>query len=321
MDLIYTGTNGVDQGVLLRYELDLAFGPNENDFELTMDSSDHVLEPGSRIYMDGTEYGGIVDQIHVDTAKQTVTYQGRTWQGVLAKKILEPDPGQDYLICTGDANDILADLIRRIGLEELFSAPETASGIAITGYAMGRYADAYSGIRRMLETASAKLRIRYSDGRVILSAHPANTYADIEQLDGDWAELDIKAVYRPVNHMICLGRGDLAAREVIHLYADASGQISKTQSLFGLDEVTEIYDYSNAESLEELEQGGMERLQEAAADGSIKLQLNDTETEFEVGDIVSATDLLTGIRVTQKVIKKIIHIASGEMDIDYEVGG
>ena len=33
MDLIYTNANRVDQGVLLDYELDLAFGADENNFE------------------------------------------------------------------------------------------------------------------------------------------------------------------------------------------------------------------------------------------------------------------------------------------------
>ena len=45
-----------------------------------------------------TEYGGRIDGVCVDTGKETVTYSGRTWQGILSKKIVCPDDGQDYLV-------------------------------------------------------------------------------------------------------------------------------------------------------------------------------------------------------------------------------
>ena len=51
-----------------------------------------------------------------------------------------------------------------------------------------------------------------------------------------------------INHLICLGLGELKNRTVIHLYADANGVISRTQTQFGSDEVTNVYDYAGAET-------------------------------------------------------------------------
>ena len=47
MDLIYTNPDRVDIGVLHEYELDLAFGADENNFEGTINAAAHCCEAGS----------------------------------------------------------------------------------------------------------------------------------------------------------------------------------------------------------------------------------------------------------------------------------
>ena len=71
-----------------------------------------------------------------------------------------------------------------------------------------------------------------------------------------------KDVGNGINHLICLGKGELKDREVLHLYADTSGNISESQSLFGEEERAATYDYGSVESTEELRKGGEERLRE-----------------------------------------------------------
>lgn len=44
MDLIYTNVNREDVGVLKDYAFDLAFGSDENDFELTLDINQHCCD-------------------------------------------------------------------------------------------------------------------------------------------------------------------------------------------------------------------------------------------------------------------------------------
>ena len=90
MELIYANHDREDVGILKNPELDLAFGGDENNFECTVGIKDHCCEDGFYIYAEGTEYGGIVDAIKIDSADDTVTYSGRTWHGMLASKMIEP---------------------------------------------------------------------------------------------------------------------------------------------------------------------------------------------------------------------------------------
>ena len=106
MDLIYTNSKLIDQGVLDNYAFDLSFGASENDFELTL-GINPILESGAMTYIEGTEYGGIVDGRKTTTNGETITYVGRTWHGILNSKIIEPDTGEDYLVVSGDANEVM----------------------------------------------------------------------------------------------------------------------------------------------------------------------------------------------------------------------
>ena len=101
MDLIVTDATGKPVASHASYTLDLAFGSGENDFDLQVE--DAALKTGSRITIDGTEYGGIIDDtdVDVDGGLSAVTWHGRDWHGVLASKIIEPDRNNDYLTLSG----------------------------------------------------------------------------------------------------------------------------------------------------------------------------------------------------------------------------
>lgn len=275
MDLVYTDKEKVDIGILHGYDFDLAFGVDENDFELRMDLSSHCCSEDCLIYTEGaaedgtcygTEYGGIIDKIKSDTESQTVIYKGRTWHGILENKIIEPEG--DYLILYGEANEVLADLMERLDLQDLFSVSTEDSGIEIIAYQMERYVKGYTGICSMLAEAEAKLRMEYRKGKVVLYAVPLIDYSQDEEWDDSQLDFSVERNYNPVNHMICAGQGDLEERYVIHLFTDENGglqQYAKTENplqdsdyiidksqqlVFGAKEVTEFYDVSNAEITE-----------------------------------------------------------------------
>ena len=267
MDLIYTDARGVDIGVLEAYELDMAFGADENDFECTVDSTDHCCEPGSKIYAVGEEYGGVVDSIAVDTESEKVTYKGRTWHGVLEGKVICPEEGQDYLILSGEANQVLDQLIRHLGAGDIFQASTADSRIDINAYQVPRYVYAYTGIRNMLKAAGGKLHMQWTGSRVELSVLPAMDYSRDEEFDASQTNFELEQQYRPVNHLICLGQGDLAERAVIHIFCDENGGVQpyarkdmpiqdsdyildkSGQVLTGIDEVAETLDYPSAETV------------------------------------------------------------------------
>lgn len=320
MDLIYMNAKREDVGVLRDYKLDLAYGEDENDFELLIPSAAHCCGEGFFLYIEGTEYGGIIDEIASDTEAEEVTYTGRTWHGLLNSKIIAPDAGQDYWVANGEANAVLGTLITRLGLSNLFTASDEDSGLTISKYKMNRYIAAYEGIRKMLKTVGGKLRFTFTDGKVKLSAHQRQDCTQSGDLDSDVIDLKVKRHFHPVNHVICLGRGELAAREVIHLYADAAGNISHTQTFTGMDERVEVYENTNAESLEDLENGGIERLKELSFADEVEAAFDEDSDQYEIQDLVGATDNIIGLTVSAEITKKIVTIDNGQITISYKVG-
>ena len=320
MDLIYTNKNKEDVGILLDYDFDLAFGSGENDFELKVALDNHCCSDGCLVYIEGTEYGGIIDKVKIATKSSEITYKGRTWHGILASKVIEPDANEAYLTVSGEANAVIEMLLERVGLSDLFTVSSDVSELTIKNYKMNRYVDAYTGIKKMLASADGKLQITFQNGKVVLSALPLVDYSTDEEYDNDQVEMEIEKAYAPINHLICLGGGQLADRLVLHLYTDEHGKISPTQSLKGMDEVTDVLDYPNCESAEELEAEGKERLKASASSDSVKMSFDADESTYDIGDIVGAREIITGIAVAKAITKKIVSINKGKVSIQYKVG-
>jgi hypothetical protein len=308
-----------DIDVLKDYTLDLAYGSDENDFECKVNINNNVCKTGYYLYFEGEEYGGVIDSVGVDTDETTVTYSGRTWHGILESKVLQPDEGEDYLIVSGEANEVLKLLIERMGLSELFKVSTLNSKIQISSYQMNRYIKGYTGIIKMLKAYNAKLNMVFNRGFVELSASPLADYSQDEQFDTDQISFTIKRNSKHINHVICLGRGDLKDRRVIHIYCDLLGNISGTQTLTGLDEMCEIYDNSNAESDEDLIQGGIDKITESFASDSVDFSLDSNDQYiFDVNDKVGAREQITGTYVVASVSKKIVNISNNSTSISYD---
>lgn len=319
VDLIITDSNHVDARSAADFTLDCAWGKEENDFELVM-SGASTIDAGAYIYVDGSECGGVVDAMEdqLTAGVSTLTYSGRTWHGVLANKILEPDRGRDYLTVSGTASTVIGSLISRVGLDGVFDAVDspTAGAQTIKSYRFDRYTDCYTGLRKMCEANGLKLRLAYTSGQVNIWAEPVAHYGD--SIDSDLIDFDATRTWRKPNHMIGLGKGDLAARVVVHWYADAKGNVSQSQSLKGVDEITQVYDYSSAEA-NELNQKTREKLQELQSEGDVKVTVrDDANVVFDVGDTVTARDNLTGITVNASITKKIVKVSGGVLSVDYE---
>lgn len=320
MDLIYTNANMEDQGVLQNYELDLAFGEDENNLECTVQVQSHCCEAGSVLYIEGTEYGGIVDGIESKSESGEVVYTGRTWHGILNSKVLQPDSGEAYLVLSGEANAVIASLLTRMGLSALFEASSEDSGMNINGYRMNRYIKGYDGIKKMLKTVGGKLLLSFRGDKVILSAAAIHDYSQDEEFDSDLVDFHIKKNYKTMNHLICLGSGELENRTVIHLYCDTTGNISQTQTQFGMDEVMDVYDNPNVESEEELFNNGMAELKAMWNQDELSVDFDDTSDNYDVGDIVGAVDNITGLSISAAISKKIVTIKNGQITISYKVG-
>lgn len=320
MDLIYTNAQRIDQGVLSAYAFDLSYGASENDFEITVEKNAGI-EIGSTVYIDGTEYGGIVDGLKVSSSSETIAYTGRTWHGILNSKVIEPGYGWDYVTVSGDANEVIAFLLSSLRLMGLFVAADDMSGINIPGYQFPRYCKCYDGIKAMLAAHGAKLQIRWVGRFVVLSAVPVADYTD-SPVDGDIAVLNVEQYSKRVNHLICLGRGELKDREVIHLYADQFGMIGDYQHFVDLEEIVDTYDNSNAESVEELRKGGIERLTELRNTDKAEVSISEIEgLSYDIGDIIGASEIMSGVRIAATVSQKIVKINNGVINTEYKAGG
>ena len=297
------------------FSLDLAFGSDENAFTLECGAGVAPTE-GQLVFVDDSEYGGVVDEASFEAGRDvsgTVTCGGRTWHGILAGKRLLPDDGSARLSVDGKAGEVLASLIGRMGLSDLFSAAPDGTAVSFT---FDRFCDGYSGLRALAKANGRKVSMRRKDGKVELSLPPAVDYAS--KVDSDLPDFTVTSVHRCVNHLVCAGTGELEERAVVHFYADAAGEVSHTQTLFGVDEIAALYDYSNADE-EKLEEEGRKKLQEYQTQGSVEVAAHD-DINVDVGDVISARDNAHGRTVTAEVAKKIVKVSRGVATYSYEVG-
>ena len=297
------------------FTLDLAFGADENALTLTVEEKS-APAAGQLVYIDATEYGGVIDQVKRVSgrgATGTVECKGRTWHGILAGRRLSPDSGSGYLTVNGKVGDLLTSLIARMGLESLFKA---ASDDSTVSYTFERFCDGYSGLMALAKANGRKLAMRRMDGYIELSMPPIVDYAN--KVDSDLLDFTITSVHRCVNHLLCAGTGQLANRAIVHFYADENGNVSHKQTLFGIDEICALYDYSNA-STSELETEGKKKLLEYQTRGTVEVDAHE-DMDVDVGDIISARDNSTGTTVTATVSKKVVKVERGVATYSYEVG-
>ena len=297
------------------FKLDVAFGADENALTLTVEEKS-APAAGQLVYIDATEYGGVIDQVKRGSgrgATGTVECKGRTWHGILAGRRLSPDSGSGYLTVNGKAGDVLTSLIARMGLESLFKA---ASDDSTVSYTFERFCDGYSGLMALAKANGRKLSMRRMDGYIELSMPPIVDYAN--KVDSDLLDFTITSVHRCVNHLLCAGTGQLANRAIVHFYADENGNVSHKQTLFGIDEICALYDYSNA-SASELETEGKKKLLEYQTSGTVEVDAHE-DMDVDVGDIISARDNSTGTTVTATVSKKVVKVNNGIATYSYEVG-
>lgn len=315
--LIITDTSFNDVGAVQSFDLDLAFGDNEQDFVATF--AGHQLGGGELIYIDGTEYGGIVDSVESRTDSDLVEYKGRTWHGMLAYKVITPPPGQTHYKVNGDANDCIAAVLTKVDLDGIMSTPGTSSGIAINNYQFDRFIDAYTGLREMLAGAGAKLCMSREGGTTLLWAEAVDIIEN--QADSDLVEFGIGKNHRVLNHLVCAGEGEMLDRTRVDIYADAAGNVSTTQSLFGVDEIAAYYNYTGAD-LAELTTEGKKRLKESQSQGSIDIDVQG-QGDWRVGDIIEGRDNRTGTTVRAPIVKKLVKVnaqTNYTLEVQYEAG-
>ena len=321
MDMILA-TNDGQEICTVDYDFDVDLG-GTNDFQVSLTYASWIedIKIGDRIYTPGTEFGGIIKNISSATNTGNIFLKGFTWRGYLDKRIIIPPSGSDYYVANGELNTIIGTLVSIPG----FVVSTESTGITVSNYQFNRYVTVLEGLEAMLRTVGFRLDLRYvqtqSGGYVAVSAVKAGLFGDSVEYSQD-SMIDFSSTddQMGVNHLICLGVGELKDRTVVHLYADRNGNISQTKTIGGIDEIVETFENSGAETATLIETG-TSKLQEKISKKSFSPSIKKVETELYIGDIVTGQDYITGNKVTKPIIQKIVKRSNGVISIDYKIEG
>lgn len=314
MDLIYTDKNKVEQGIITNYTFDqedTTTTANDCTFEIQIASSNNILDIGSFVYIPGTELGGRVDTIKIDTAAKIIYASGRTWRGLLATKLLM-SASASYQIA-GNATEIFATLITSFGLANIFTVPYDPN-IPRCNTKVSNYTDLYRGMLGAVTDIDYKIQTTYveSIGKVVISFVPIGQYTNANIITSDMFEFSLQKGAPRVNHAI--GKTETM---VVDRFLQADGSIGASQHYFGIDEIMQVYDF-DVDTEEELISETDAALQ--AEKTNDKLEVTALNISADLGDYFEAEDIETGIKMAQNVTRKIAKISRDIITYQYKVG-
>lgn len=314
MELMYRRIEGeeIREGFLRNYDADFDITTDvdnpTNDFEIQMDMPETTYdllwkenEISCIVYVDGTEWGGLITGAEMSLADSRITYTGVTWRGLLNLYIIEPPSGQDYRIVTSGTN--VATALRALPMNPYISI-QNSSLTTTRQFQYNRYITVHEGATNMLLNSNASWRLYFAydedTGKALLTVgttHDRTELIEISQDYDDHVQLTIKRDGSTPKHVICLGEGELKDRRVQHLYADEDWNISTT-AISGAYPV-ETYDYSGSN---DLLTDGQKHFRELI-DQHMQIEVMVSGIELNLGDIIAAREILTGEYVTAEITK------------------
>lgn len=328
MELIYTNPNYKELGILKHPTLDLEIGKYDvatNDFELSLDMElwDSSFTYGSLFYCEGTEYGGIVKRIKVDTANDKITFKGYTFRGLLQKEYVQPpNPTENaYLVLNCGANEALNTMIDE-RFDDLFVVDDIQDVSIKVDYSV-RDINLLEACEKVLNTGGARLSITHKeDGRVHLKANLVKDLSDKIQYDKNYQlNMVVETADEQYNHILALGQGELTDRIRINLYKNAVGNWVEDESeayYKGIYRKTYKYDDTSSETRDKLMENVEKKIEELETTDSLDISFESDNAELF--DIVSAKEDVTGINFKQPIQQKILKINNDNVDISYDVG-
>ena len=336
MDLVYTDNNLVEQGILNVSSADFAYGQDENTFSIILNDSNNIINENSLIYQEQGEIGGIVKGISISSSKE-VTITGLTWSGLFGQHILEPPAGQAYFTITNlDPVDAVNALISQLKWNTkkgqkatvLFDCVSSKIGTKISHTFKGSHEEGQEDTGRYMNGWAALWQLIYQHNLSISFSYDSETKKvyigvtkQVEHLDDEDLFITKNSVEykknQSINHLIALGQGELAERQVCHVYLDGDGSIVTTQKFFDDDERAEIYECSNAEDATELLKEAKKKLIELY-DASQEINVDADNLNFNLGDKISGEEQFTGLVFQAIISKKIIKSTNSLESYEYQ---
>lgn len=325
--VILMDSNLREIGVLEFQKIDFDVA-GDMDFEITISREEYKesVNIGGIVAIENTEYGGIIGEKISDSSTGTVILRGKTFRGVLNSHILIPDTAQNLRVY-GSLGKEIDKLLKKCSINSHFIS-DMSNNLQVS-VILDRYCSILKALEDVAKATTTRFEVVYvrgkegEQGSIEINFLQINDYSKEIELSED-SRLDFKVATSKngVNHLICLGKGELDNRDVIHLYVDGRGQISERQYYFGIDEITQVYDYNNAEH-DELRKSGEEKLKELQSKDTLDLNVGRLELDREVGigDVIGGKDHITGAFVKKPIINKIYTEENGMKRIDYKLEG
>ena len=310
MDIILANKALAEQGVIYTdYSLD--FDTTDTmDYKLTATRAIYdKLSTATYLYIPGTEYGGIIDSITHNTSDDSIIASGRSFRGLLNSKIITPDSGQDYKVVSGNLAEILDSILTENNLDYLYMIDPALTWVTLNNYQIARYCSVLYLLNALEGKTGLSLYLAWSAKyhKVIITyRQPIDWTSKSLYVQAD---ITTTKTSHKVNHLICLGSGELKDRMRIDLYVDTQGDISTIQSIVGADEYTQVYDYPNAKDVDDLTASGTEKLKELIADTPLEVEVKDGA--YAVGDIVGGYDDLMQIKTKATISNVVVNVENG----------
>lgn len=318
MEMIIFDSNFQDIGPTdCEYDIEVGtYQGASNDFQLL--TMDPLVIAARGCYIEGTEYGGLIEEIGQETETPMSTLSGETWRGLLKREVVRPSSGLVRVV-SGDANAILSGLVSNV-LGGIFEVPDTSSGVTVDSYEMAAYQPILQELDGLLDEVDAKLIIRAvkEDGRVHIKAEiqPAAVVEGEFNSDND-IPMSFDNNQRGFNHCICVG-GE-SGQTVVHLYADASGRISTTQTFTGVDERTTAYINATTTNQAQLKKEGQLAFKEELSYKTLSIDDAQATDLGDIGDIITGSK--DSIVVRSPIERKLIANKDGRQTISCNVKG
>lgn len=278
MELTYTNHNRVEQGVIQDFTLDLAYGKDENDFEIV--TSENVLQQGYYWYVPDTEYGGIVDEIEATTNQTSVTYRGRSLQGILdTYNMLEIEAfdglviDNDNLIINALPSQILNNIISQLQLP--FSVISEDDVVNMT---VERNQGVYSFLRSICEPNNYK--IKFDTFTITITG--TMDYASDDYFDTTQYAVKVNNSSKMPNHLIGVFKRDGENTIVKHLYFNEEGEVQPYYQLDSMHGFEPLHDYEY----------------ERVPDNKVITGIDEVVEVIEGGSTVETMDLVTELTDT-----------------------
>lgn len=257
-----------------------------------------------------------------------------------------------YYEDTGDANRVLERVITKVpissdsvtvknstaGFIDNYHVDPLDAGLNIT--VKMRFEQFVSAFEKLLISNDYHLRIQHqyfsNQGyRLIsVSAKPIVDYSDSKYLNNDYRAIITSSIdeVSKRDYLIALGRGELTERDIVVFVADY--ETSSLHQVFtgnesSMDEILKhnfnhnavIYDYPSVESLDDLIAGAKERFEsEYLPKTDINFEIESSNFEFNLGDIVGGEDSITGAKIKARIVEKELNIENGQTTFKYKVG-